>query len=181
MGTAGDEGVQAEGIASECPETNAEGKWGLQGGEGQGWEGHPPCTFARGLGTPARSSRTASGSASCSPCGRRLHGWGKRTHQQLFQKREGREEGFPISQEVASPQQSASRAGIIYNRGCCLPHLKVLNTPKIRTSNEEPHFSVLILTPDSVSRLMKLFQGSCPERQNSNQVQIKSIYRSCLG
>jgi len=98
--------------------------------EGQGWEGHPPCTSALGLGTPARSSRTASGSASCSPCGRHLHGWVKRTHQQLFQKREGQEEGFPISQEVASPQQSASRAGIIYIRGCCLSHLKVLNTPR---------------------------------------------------
>lgn len=132
------------------------------GGPG-GPEGHPPCTSALGLGTPARSSRTAGESASCSPCGRCLHGQGKKTHQQLFQKRQGREEGLPISQEAASPQQSAARAGIIYIRGFCLPHLKSPQYPKIRTSNEEPHFSVLILTPDSVSKLMKLFRGSCTE------------------
>lgn len=49
MGTAGDEGVQAEGTASECPETNAEGKRGLQGG-GAGLGGTPTlhfCTWAR--------------------------------------------------------------------------------------------------------------------------------------
>ena len=111
VGTAGEEGVQAEGTASEWPDTKAEGRLGLQGGQGQGRERHPPCTSALGRGTPARSSHTASGSASCRPRGRRLHGWGKETHQQLFQKRAGRGEGFPTSGKRLLPSQVPPERG----------------------------------------------------------------------
>ena len=106
VGIAGKEGVQAEGTASGSSEAGEEGEQGIQAGEGQGVPGghqdpcpllppRLPCTSALRPGTPPRSSRTARGSASCSPCGRHLHGW-KNMCQRLFQKEGGGEEkGVP--------------------------------------------------------------------------------------
>lgn len=79
-----------------------------------------------------------------------------------------------------SPAKCLQSRGHLH-QGVLSPSPQSPQYPKTRTSNEQPQFSVLIPTPESVSRLMKLFQGSCTERQNSNQVRIKRIYRSGLG
>lgn len=180
MGTAGEGEVQAEGMASEWPDTKAKGKLGLQGGQGQGREGHPPCTSALGRGTPARSSHTASGSASCSPCGRRLHGWGKKHVSSSSRRGQVGRRGFPPRGKWLLPSKVPPEQGP-FTSGGAVSLTSKSSIPQDRTSNEQPQFSVLIPTPESVSRLMKLFQGSCTERQNSNQVRIKRIYRSGLG
>ena len=84
--------------------------------------------------------------------------------------------GFPPRGSGFSPAKCLQSGGHLH-QGVLSPSPRSPQYPKTRTSNEQPQFSVLIPTPDSVSRLMKLFRGSGTERQNSNQVRIKSIYR----
>lgn len=140
MGTAGEEGVQAEGTASEWPDTKAEGRLGLQGGQGQGREGHPPCTSALGRGTPARPSHTASGSASCSPCGRRLHGWGKKNTSAALPE-EGRSGGgvSHLAGSGFSPAKCLQSGGHLH-QGVLSPSPQSPQYRKTRTSNEQPVF-----------------------------------------
>lgn len=138
-------------------------KAGAAGWRGAGPEGHPPCTSALGLGTPARSSRTAGESASCSPCGRCLHGQGKKNTSAALP--EEARSGGGVAHLSGSGFSAAThlQSGDHLHQGVLSPSPQSPQYPKIRASNEEPHFSVLILTPDSVSRLMKLSRGSCTE------------------
>ena len=160
-----------------------EGKQGVRAGEGQGHapcsspqtgqEEHPPCTSALGPGTPARSSHTASGPASCSPCGRRLHRQKKDVSSSSRRRGEVGKRSCPVAQGRGFSPAKCLNSGDNLDQGLLSPLPQSSRHPKIRTSNKEPLFSVLTLILDSVSRLVKFFGGSCTKSRNSNRVQIK--------
>lgn len=93
VGKAGEEGSGQRG-------------WGViqaRGGRGGGREGPPPCTSAPGPGTPATSSRTAGGSASCSLCGRCLRGQKENMSAALPGGRGDIRKSLPSAREATSP------------------------------------------------------------------------------
>ena len=109
---------------------------------GRGQEGHPPCIPARGPGTPARSSRTAGGSASRSPCGRHLHGQKQNMSAALPEGR-GEIRVSPLQARQCLPLAKITEVRSLAQR-LESPSLQSPRQPKIRTSNE---LSLSVLNP----------------------------------
>lgn len=136
MGTAGEgESRLREQLSRMSRQQSGEGKPGAAGWRGAGPEGQEdrrdthPALLALGPGTPCQIlsyCRRIRGS----PCGRCLHGQGKKTHQQLFQKRQGRGGVAHLSGSGFSPSKAPPERGS-FTSGVLSPSTsKVLNTPR---------------------------------------------------